>query len=72
MIKRLLLGCWKDHDYLRERTDHGLYYLLCARCGHQQMILQADVLEGPAHQQKRDGGARTMKAVVVPKFRRLA
>lgn len=61
-LRRLLLGCWSRHDYLRTRTPDRAAILRCQTCGDEQPMFQSVIVKGPAHAQAADLGARTTKA----------
>lgn len=54
------------HELLRGRDIKGRSIDVCTLCGYTRVVLaEAVIMDGPAHQQVQDLGARTMTAKIV-------
>lgn len=51
-----------SHDLHRGRDKDGNSTEVCTLCGFDRRVLGGETIIGPAHKQKPDVGARTMKA----------
>lgn len=63
-MMKLLSACfWSHGDRLRARDERGRLILKCQDCGHEQVVLETEVLKGPKHTPDAVAGQPAGKAV---------
>ena len=63
MIWHLLKHGTVTHDLHTSRDADGRMVEACTLCGYSRVVLGDEIIIGPAHSQKPDAGARTIRAI---------